>query len=123
MTRYWIVESGEEWEPSYPCFRTTSKEYAEWYCTEVNKCIDNWETYYVTEEHPVRVCEPEYVLTLGFAFNKQLELVASENYVYEDDQIGYSESLELILVNGTGGSYEACLAHAKHQAMIIWTTI
>ena len=124
MTKYWVVESQDDaWEPSYPQFRTSSKKYAEWYCDEVNKCIDNWETYYVCEERILPIAKPEYVLTLGFAFTLQLVLEASENRCYEADGIGYNDELELILVNGTGASYEECANNARIQAQQIWVTI
>ncbi len=122
MTKYWVVECQDDaWEPNYPQFRTSSKQYAEWYCNEVNKCTDNWETYYVCEHHPIPIVVSDYTLTLGFAFtpHPNFKLEASENRPYELDAIGYNRELGLILVNGTGGTYESCLIAADTEASII----
>lgn len=122
MTKYYVVESQDDpWEPSYPQFRTTSKKYAEWYCNEVNKCTDNEETYHVSKERVVPIKKPEYVLTIGFAFNihPNFAFVYSSIEAYTDDSVGYDRILGLILCNGHGATYEECLAYATNVAEIL----
>lgn len=122
---YYDVCSGEPYEDTYHMFRTTNKKWAEWYCDQCNMCTDNWQTYYVLEHRPLNIVKPFYELVFGFAFLPFPELVleASEVDPYPDEDIGYTEELGLILVNGSGTSYDECLENATNHAKVIRRSI
>ena len=118
MPKYYDVCQSEPYEDTYHMFRTTDKAFAEWYCYEHNKCTDNWMTYFVLDHHELKIVEPEYKLTFSFAFLPgTLELESSDAVPYPTEDTGFSPELGLILVNGSGTSYEMCLKVAQNAAV------
>ena len=129
MTKYWeVIEGDDPWEPPYPCFKTSNKGYAEWYCEQVNKTTDmrdgGWE-YYIREHSPLKICLPDYHIWFSFCFNvlPELELDQSNQYVYGADSLGYDAETNQIRINAEGASYEECLANAEKDASVIRESI
>lgn len=120
MTKYYEIQYGEPYEPSYTEGITEDKEAAEHYCNEANQCTESWGTYYVIDHRPPPILDLALPLMFSFTFQAgNLELESSSTYCLEGSDGGYDQEEGTISVNGTGSTYEECLKNALGAAVAI----
>ena len=120
MKKYYEILYAEPYEEGYLMGITTDLAAAEHYCQEANQCTESWGVYYVSEHrHPKSL---DLTLPLEFSFTFQagnLELEASDVYVYIESECGYRQEEGTIVVNGTGSTYAECLYDAQTKAVAV----
>ncbi len=108
----------EPYEPHYQMLVTDNRKWAEWWCTQANKCINTMESYYISEyNYPHIYTSYDKRLYILFTFDLSNDTIFSSVISCSDHEMEEWNCYEKNYIDflGKGESYEECEEDARRQ--------